>query len=812
MKSFSKILLATLGVFLSVNTFASYTWSASYAKNGNDSVHEGDGYAYKKVTDPNGNQSLYVYQYGFGEPRVFDALIGINKKSIVQASFYDSTGRLIKIKQLNQNLERQYNYEDSTHLDWLTSQNDPELGKTTYTYYPNGLRETEQTEGGSKTLFTYNANDQVKTISYEASSDNNIAQSTTKSYEYDANGNNTKITLGDQSVDFDYDPLNELLSETLNYNTHAYKLAYYYNQYNDISNITYPDGFKINFAPNPLGNASQVKRMDNNFSNVIISNITYSSFQMISDYVLANTQHVSYSYDPMGRIDQLKAGTVVDQTYQYDGENNVLSITDNLDNSKNESFGYDVYDRLINAKGPWGEGTYQYDDGQNITLLQVGNQSNTYTYNANNLLTNTSGSLNEAYVYDKNGNVIQKGNNHYLYDAANHLIHFSDGTHNIDFMYDPNGHVISTKEDDKQAVITIYDQSGQLMYKEDPNTNTATDYIYLKGKLAVKATHTIGDINNITYHYIITNPLGSPIASITNTTTDWVQTYQPFGIELKPEVHQTDHIGFTGKETVKDMNLVNMNARYYAPNIGRFMAFDAAPPSVDNVFSFNRYAYGNNNPLRYIDPTGLSPDFIDHIKSFFGRAVGHLNNFASGVLHEASMGTINTSHKRDLTYGAGGVVGIGLSFAYGGGEVKAAKAGIEAIETAANASRAGTEAGISAATKGVDEVEQLGGKYGDIRGQISGNEVHHMPADSASPISRHKGPGISMSKEDHSQTASYKNIPGARDYRGKQSDLISQGKFKEAQQMDINDVRSKFGNKYDGAIAQMEEYTRTLDI
>ena len=103
MKSFSKILLATLGVFLSVNTFASYTWSASYAKNGNDSVHEGDGYAYKKVTDPNGNQSLYVYQYGFGEPRVFDALIGINKKSIVQASFYDSTGRLIKIKQLNQN-------------------------------------------------------------------------------------------------------------------------------------------------------------------------------------------------------------------------------------------------------------------------------------------------------------------------------------------------------------------------------------------------------------------------------------------------------------------------------------------------------------------------------------------------------------------------------------------------------------------------------------------------------------------------------------------------------------------------------------
>ncbi len=46
-----------------------------------------------------------------------------------------------------------------------------------------------------------------------------------------------------------------------------------------------------------------------------------------------------------------------------------------------------------------------------------------------------------------------------------------------------------------------------------------------------------------------------------------------------------------------------MQARYYDPVIGRFYSND--PIGFRDVHSFNRYAYANNNPYKYIDPTGM---------------------------------------------------------------------------------------------------------------------------------------------------------------------------------------------------------------
>ncbi|WP_218943430.1 RHS repeat-associated core domain-containing protein, partial [Exilibacterium tricleocarpae] len=47
-----------------------------------------------------------------------------------------------------------------------------------------------------------------------------------------------------------------------------------------------------------------------------------------------------------------------------------------------------------------------------------------------------------------------------------------------------------------------------------------------------------------------------------------------------------------------------MGARYYDPAIGRFMGIDAVGFQADNPVSFNRYAYANNNPYKYVDPDG----------------------------------------------------------------------------------------------------------------------------------------------------------------------------------------------------------------
>ena len=68
-----------------------------------------------------------------------------------------------------------------------------------------------------------------------------------------------------------------------------------------------------------------------------------------------------------------------------------------------------------------------------------------------------------------------------------------------------------------------------------------------------------------------------------------------------------------------------------------------------------------------------------------------------------------------------------------------------------------------------------------------------------------------MDKPDHAQTQSYGSSKAAKEYRQKQQDLIDNGDFKGAQQMDIDDVQDQFGDKYDDAIEEMKNYTEELD-
>jgi hypothetical protein len=133
--------------------------------------------------------------------------------------------------------------------------------------------------------------------------------------------------------------------------------------------------------------------------------------------------------------------------------------------------------------------------------------------------------------------------------------------------------------------------------------------------------------------------------------------------------------------------------------------------------------------------------------------------------------------------------------------------GVRALEGASDAARAGEVGGVTAGA--AEDVPKLGGAYRDV--PANGGQVHHTPADSISPLSRREGPGFRMETDDHMDTASWGRGKAAQEYRAQQEQLISEGKFREAQQMDIDDVRSKFGDKYDEGIQQMLDYTDTLD-
>ena len=93
------------------------------------------------------------------------------------------------------------------------------------------------------------------------------------------------------------------------------------------------------------------------------------------------------------------------------------------------------------------------------------------------------------------------------------------------------------------------------------------------------------------------------------------------------------------------------------------------------------------------------------------------------------------------------------------------------------------------ASVGDDVARFMGGRYGQIKGKIPGNEAHHMPADSVSPFPKSQGPAVSIPKKLHQETKSWGRSSDAKEWRRILKELMENGKFNDAQQMDIDDLR-----------------------
>jgi len=106
-----------------------------------------------------------------------------------------------------------------------------------------------------------------------------------------------------------------------------------------------------------------------------------------------------------------------------------------------------------------------------------------------------------------------------------------------------------------------------------------------------------------------------------------------------------------------------------------------------------------------------------------------------------------------------------------------------------------------------------GGTYGELRNSVEKSvdgtsarlEVNHVPAKSVLRdfgFSEREGPAIEMERSDHRGCASTGSSREAVQHRQEQRELCNQGKFQEALQTDVDDIRVKYGDKYDSALNQ----------
>jgi RHS repeat-associated protein len=118
------------------------------------------------------------------------------------------------------------------------------------------------------------------------------------------------------------------------------------------------------------------------------------------------------------------------------------------------------------------------------------------------------------------------------------------------------------------------------------------------------------DGRSVLRRYLHTDALGSLVAetdaskAVTNR-----YHYLPYGGAFG---NAPDGPGYTGA-VMEPNGLVYMQARYYDPQLGRFLSTDPVDPDPQSGGNFNRYAYAADNPYSKYDPSGRESRDFDWI-------------------------------------------------------------------------------------------------------------------------------------------------------------------------------------------------------
>jgi RHS repeat-associated protein len=179
-------------------------------------------------------------------------------------------------------------------------------------------------------------------------------------------------------------------------------------------------------------------------------------------------------------------------------------------------------------------------------------------------------------------------------------------------------------------------------------------------------------------YYVQTDHLGS--IRVVTTASKGIQTryyYDAWGKQTLASGTGITNRGYIGEEHLNDFGLINLNARLYDPVLARFMGMDPYVQAADFTQAYNRYAYGLNNPLKYIDPSG---EIVWFVPVIIGAVIG---TYMGGTI--ANEGQYNPSKwdwssGKTWSYMAGGAVVGGLA-GWAGGAI--AGSGIPMANTAA---------------------------------------------------------------------------------------------------------------------------------
>lgn len=416
---------------------------------------------------------------------------------------------------------------------------------TAVTYYPTGL------------------------IEQVAVSDVPGAADWTMSYEYDGNGNPTRVVDSYGGItEMTYDGLDRVVRVT--------------------QSGAGVNEKRVDIAYGPQGGPSEIRR--------------YAD--LAGEAAVVNT---FYEYDVLGRttgiFHRLPDDTVVhDLAYERDALGNVVELTDEEGTS---TFQYDGLRRMLAADrpdgGPLPDEAYSYDSVGNRVSSHL---SQSYTYSAD--LGEGGHELRADdqfdYAFDLTGNLVAATNlatgdlleltyDHRsratgvaLFDAAGGTVHASS------WIYDAADRRVA-ETGPLGTTSVVFDRANPILRVEPGGSTTRRLY-------GPRIDFLLADeVAGVTRWYL-TDVVGTP-RDIVNDDGELIShlVFDTFGQLVSPLAAPTGQL-FNAREFDPQTSLGYFRARLYDPRLGRFLQTDSKVPF--------RYEFAENNALLYTDPLGTS--------------------------------------------------------------------------------------------------------------------------------------------------------------------------------------------------------------
>ena len=528
-----------------------------------------------------------------------------------------------------------YNYvnDDTARGGNLKSTTYANGDSVSYTYDRFDRLVRKSYNSGSYVAYTYNAEGSLARLSYGDST----GELASYRFEYDSLGRLIRSAELDadggtvQRTEHIYDGYNRLSRQSWTLGDKTYSESYVYDDPSDtnqngdgaLTQMTTATGAVIDYQYDTLRrltrskvalNGSTVYTTAYAFRDLDASRTTtqvqYRNVRSANGTLLEGKK---YTYDALGNITRISQSTghfypLV--AYEYDAQNQLTKETYYDGNgtaagniTRTISYTYDTAGNILSETKTVNDKTttktFSYTDSNWKDLLTAVNGLS-ITYDASgNPETYYTGSVDRrgnAEVYD-----MYWGNGRQLTDVET-----DDGQtrSRISYGYDADG-IRSWKAVDGE-IHTYLTQGGKVM--RETVGSTVMDFAYDESGRPFAMTYQSANEDPQTYYYVL-NLQGDVVKLVTASGTEAASyAYDAWGnlLSATGSMAYTNPLRYRGYYHDAETRFYYLQSRYYDPVYHRFINADNYASTGQGFLGTNMFAYCNNNPIKFSDPSGHS--------------------------------------------------------------------------------------------------------------------------------------------------------------------------------------------------------------